>query len=589
MLEAVLVIELLLIASVVAIATKYIHLPYTVALVLVGLGIGISHIFHEVHLSKDLIIMIFLPPLLFEGALNMDLEMMKEHWLIIALMAVLGTLVTMFAIGFGVSGLFGVPIWTALLLGAMLGATDPVSVLAIFKELGVNRRLSLIVEGESVFNDGVAVVLFMVILEIAQKAVPGVETAFDLKQSLLHFGYVAAGGLGIGLLCGYAAYRLHQRLDDHLLEVTLSLVLAYGSFQLAERFHMSGVLATAAAGLIIGNYGRLFAMSPTTRVSLHSFWEVAAFIVNSLVFLLVGIQLVVEDIFVNKWIILTTILLMIVSRALCVYGFGAGLKALGLGYDRRWLHTMNLCGIRGSVPMALALGLAPDFAGRSLLLSVVYGVVLYSLVLQGFLAARLIKGFGLSESSAEEKEFEEGLGRATSLKAAIRSLEDMGHEGQYARSVLDRVTERVRSEKQRVLAEVSRMIEAHGRLQQAQELRVQRRVVLAQKAALAEAVRRGTISEGTHHHLVAELNGALDQLEHPHGEAAPGGGPGSGGGTADGTHGGHAPDAAAAAGAGSGVGERGDSASGGPGVAPPPSGPGAHASTSDGGTPASTD
>jgi len=250
-------LTLLTIAAAIAMAVKYVRLPYTIALVIGGLFVGMAGI-EPPHLTHDMILFVFLPPLLFEGAIHFELTDLRRNLRTIGILAFPGLILTGFLAGFLIQAYTGLPIIVALLVGVMITPTDPISVLALFKRLGVSKRLSMIVEGESVFNDGAGIVLYSVILGIVTSG------QFNLGSSIISFFIVVIGGLLIGLVMGQMVFLVLKRLDDHVLEVLITLILAFGSFIIAEHyFHVSGVMAVVAAGVVIGNQGTRYAMSPT--------------------------------------------------------------------------------------------------------------------------------------------------------------------------------------------------------------------------------------------------------------------------------------------------------------------------------------
>ena len=276
---------LLTIAAGIAVAVKYVRLPYTIALVIGGLLVGITGVSPYL-LTQELILFVFLPPLLFEGAIHFELTGLKRNLRPIGILALPGLLIAAFLSGFLIQKITGLPMATALLVGVMISPTDPISVLALFKRLGVPRRLSMIVEGESVFNDGTGIVLYGVLAGIVTSG------TFNPITSVLLFFKVVLGGLVVGLILGQIAFHILKRLDDHVLEVLITIILAYISFIIAEHsLHVSGVMAVVACGVVVGNQGARYAMSPTTRIAIKNFWEIAAFIINSLIFLLIGTRI----------------------------------------------------------------------------------------------------------------------------------------------------------------------------------------------------------------------------------------------------------------------------------------------------------
>lgn len=263
-------ILLLLIASAVAMASKWVRVPYTLLLVIVGLVISPMHFIPVVHISPELILLIFLPALLFEAAWNLKFDHLRENLVPILTMATLGVCVSVGVVGLILHFSIGLSWGTALLFGAMISATDPVSVLALFRQLGLPSRLSTIVEGESLFNDGTAVVVFRILLGIVMGVTTQTGGSLAL-HSVREFAVVVFGGLAVGAIIGIAASTLTAYFDDHLLEITLTTIAAYGSFLLAEGLHVSPVIAVLIAGLIIGNYARQKACRPPPKsLCIHS-------------------------------------------------------------------------------------------------------------------------------------------------------------------------------------------------------------------------------------------------------------------------------------------------------------------------------
>ena len=256
-------IELLLVVTLVAIAVRRLRVPYTVALVVVGLLITFQDA-AAVELTPELILALFLPPLVFEAALHLSLDELRRGLPAIVTLAVPGVLLTTLIVG----GLLvlATPLapGPAFVFGALIAATDPVAVVALFRASGVPPRLSVLVEGESLLNDGTAIVVFNVVLAAA------LTGRFDPGAGVLDFVRVAAGGVLVGLALGWLAAQLIARVDDYLIETTLTTVLAFGAYLLAERLHVSGVLAVVAAGLVNGNAGKR-GMSPTSRLVLFTF------------------------------------------------------------------------------------------------------------------------------------------------------------------------------------------------------------------------------------------------------------------------------------------------------------------------------
>ncbi len=388
---------LLLIASAVAITTKWVRVPYTLALVIVGLAISPLHFLPDIHISPELILLIFLPALLFEAALHLRLDQLRVNAIPILILAIFGVCVSAGVAGLIVHAGIGIPWSAAFLFGAMISATDPVSVLALFKSLGLPKDLATLIEGESLFNDGTAVVVFGIVLGfVAGTGVP--STGELVWGALRQFTSVVAGGVAVGALVGLVGSALTSFFDDHLLEITLTTIAAYGSFLTADRLHVSPVIAVLVAGLVIGNYGRKKGMSPTTQVAVDSFWEYAAFVVNSLVFLLIGLEVRLPQLATTFSSVAWGVLAMLAGRIVAVYGLLPLTKLVGSPVPIRWQHLLFWGGLRGSLSIALVLSLPTEVPGRSLFVLMVFGAVLFSLLAQGLTVGPLLRLLRFSES-----------------------------------------------------------------------------------------------------------------------------------------------------------------------------------------------
>jgi CPA1 family monovalent cation:H+ antiporter len=380
---------LLALASLVAVVAVRMRLPYTIGLVLAGLALGAAHVVHGVTLSADLVFYGFLPVLLFEAAYNLDGHHLSRDWRRVLLLTVPGVLLAFALSAIGVHWL-GRTTWTvALLFGALIAATDPVSVVALFKKLGVPDRLTTLIEAESLFNDGTAAVVFAIVLAGLTGGHVGALGAIG------KFVWMAVGGLVVGAAVGLAASLVERVIDEPVVTIAVSTIVAYGSFILGDVLHMSGVVACVTAGVVLGTYGRQRHMSPVTRVSMTVFWDYAAFAANSLVFLLIGVRVASELVAGKLTLIIVAYAVTLAARAVTIYALTAAGRLFGDRLPMRWEHALTWGGLRGTIALALVLSVPATVAGRDTLLVVTFGVVLLSLLVQGLTIGPLVNRLGL--------------------------------------------------------------------------------------------------------------------------------------------------------------------------------------------------
>jgi CPA1 family monovalent cation:H+ antiporter len=493
-------ILLLLIASGVAMAAKWVRVPYTLLLVIVGLVISPMHFIPVVHISPDLILLIFLPALLFEAAWNLKLDHLRENLLPILMLAVFGVCLSVGVIAAILHFGIGMSWQAALLFGAMISATDPVSVLTIFKKMNLPSRLSIIVEGESLFNDGTAVVVFRIILGII---ISGTDHSFGglALASLREFGVVVFGGLAVGAIIGIVASTLTSYFDDHLLEITLTTIAAYGSFLLAEAFHVSPVIAVLLAGLVLGNFGRRKGMSPTTQVAVNSFWEYAAFVVNSLVFLLIGLEIQLSALLDDAVYVVWAILAMLVSRAVAVYAIMPLTNRFTHSVPLRWQHVLFWGGLRGSLSMALALSLPSAFPSRALLIAMIFGTVIFSLLAQGLTIAPLLKLLKFTQAEPERKEYEILQGKLLADTAALAELKRLQTRGAITDHVFNTLQTSLSASYQDAGERLAKLT-ASGRVPEQEQIhRIQQHLLDVKKNRIVELFREGVLSDSAHREL----------------------------------------------------------------------------------------
>ncbi len=372
--------------------------PYSIALVLVGLLLGLTDVpiieeaeqfITQSHVFQAIIISLFLPILLGDATLKLEFSVLNNQRKPILALAFVGTFLSFILIGFGSYYLIGLPLVVAFTFAALMSATDPISVLSIFKSLGVPKKLAITIEGESLVNDGIAVVLFQIstiyLISYMEMGVAGIGSG------ILLFLKFSIGGLMIGLLLGFIASHLLRPFDDYPLEVAFSALLFFGCYFIAEHFHVSGVIAVVVGGLVFGSYGARIGMSAQTKTNINTFWDSITQIANSLIFLMIGLEIRHID-FSNKWgIIFLAIVIVLVARAVAVYTSTSIVK----GLTSTEKHIINWGGLKGSLSIALALSLSPEFEGRETVLLLTFSVVLFSLIIQGLSIKSLVTKLGV--------------------------------------------------------------------------------------------------------------------------------------------------------------------------------------------------
>jgi CPA1 family monovalent cation:H+ antiporter len=381
-------ILLLLVAALVAMLTRRLHLPYTVGLVLAGMALYFSPVRIHLHLTRDLIFYIFLPPLIFEAALYIRWTEFKKDLPVLSVLVTVGVLLAAAVTSIGMYYALNWDWPSAIVFGVLIAATDPVSVIATFKEAGVQGRLRLLIEAESLLNDGTAAVAFVVVTGMlagqSQQALPVMGTLVS----------TIGGGVAIGALVSYGLMLLAGRTSDHLVELTFTTLAAYGSFFLAEHLHCSGVLAALTAGLLIGNYGAAQSLTDTSRDALRTFWEYAAFVSNSLIFILIGVQAAAQH-FDGLWLpMLVAIALVTLGRAVAIYPLCALFARTRLKVASRHQHILFWGGLRGALALALALALPPELPRRDTIITLTFAVVAFSVFAQGLTITPLLRQLG---------------------------------------------------------------------------------------------------------------------------------------------------------------------------------------------------
>ncbi len=498
------VLILLLVVSIVSIIVRRIKLPYSIALVLTGLAMSFLAVYHGIKLTPTLLFTIFLPPLLFEAAINMNVELMIRYRKSISILSFAGTTLIILIVGGLLHQLLHIPLAIALLFGALISPTDPISVLSIFKESRINQRLTTIISSEALFNNGVGVVFFKIILALV------LANTLNVVNGLYMFLTYTFGGVIIGLLLGYILSKIMEKIEDHLVEIVLTTIIAYGSYILAENLQTSGVMAVVASGLVISYYSpKIF--NPTEKVSIIDFWSYIAFILNSIIFLLIGLEIKITTLIKYSIPILMVIAIVLLSRAIVVYLLSIIINKVGRHLSLSWQTIIVWSGIYGSLSMVLALALPESIAERELLLALTFGVVLFSIVVQGMTLKPLINFLKLG-SKQKHEEYETYIGQLLANKAATEELDRLYKKGLITKGIykdakgvydkIDRNTE----------FRIKDLLQKHKYLEKDQ-LRIVQSVTLdAGKNAIRQAHMNDLISEDVMKKLIAKIDEKITEL-----------------------------------------------------------------------------
>ncbi len=505
---------LFIVASAVAIVVRRLQMPYTVALVLAGLVLGFTHAINVPHLTKEILFSIFLPGLLFEAAFHIEFTQFWRNRTTIASLAVPGlaaaialTVLILTPAADALHFVSGFNWRHALVFGALISATDPIAVVGIFKTLGVPKRLGVLLDGESLLNDGTAVVFFTLSLSLVAGAALHPGSLFVDFISIVGFGAL------IGTAVGLAVSQVIRHVDDPMIETTLTTIAAYGSFVAAEHFEFSGVIATVCAGMLCGNYATRVGMSPSTRVAVETFWEYVAFALNSIVFLMIGFEVRLETLLASWKVILLAYLVVIVGRGLVIFAAQGLLRSTRERIPLSWSVVLTWGGLRGGLPMVLVLSLAPDFPHRELLVTMTFGVVLLSILAQGLTMSSLLRRLGIVERSEERDAYEMARGKLQAANAALSELNEMEHVHFENRKVLSRL----RDEYEEVARDTREKIEdlhVDRELVETEELEWARRhLLLTEKKRVIDAFHQGLLGQDIYEKLLADIDARLLQLE----------------------------------------------------------------------------
>lgn len=507
---------LFVIATLVAILSRRWNLPYTVALTVAGLIVGSLHLIEPPQLTKEFLFAAILPGLIFEAAYHLEFDRFRENAKVINALAIPGVAA---AIGISAAILMaevktfeiteGFSLSHALVFGALISATDPIAVVSLFRSLGAPKRLMVLVEGESLLNDGTAVVFFTTLLAYA------LGQALTVGGAVIFFVTVVGVGVVVGAVVGLVVSQVTKRIDEPMIEITLTVIAAYGSFGLAEQVHASGVIATVVAGMLCGNYAAHVGMSPTTRIAVQSFWDYFAFALNSVVFLLIGFEVSTPSLLEYWPAITAAFLAVLVGRIIVVYTVSSLLARTKERLPWSWRAVLTWAGLRGAISMVLVLGLPYNFPHRDLLVHMTFGVVVLSILVQGMTMNPVLKWFGIVLGRSEHEDaYEMHHAKLLTAKAAIRELDNVAG----SQSVHPPIVDALRAEYGRVTeaaeAGLREVREGQGRFSHKEALATRRRLLLAEKDELIRIYRKGVISKSVYEALTTEIDTRISRIEH---------------------------------------------------------------------------
>ncbi len=508
------IVLLFAIATTVALLARWLRVPYTVALVVAGLVLGAAHAFEAPHLTKDLLYAVFLPGLLFEAAFHLDFDKFRQNKLGIIALAVPGVIAAIALTGVlltpaanALHFVEGFRLGHGLVFGALIAATDPIAVVGLFKTLGAPKRLAVLVEGESLLNDGTAVVLFTLILT----AVSGEEAS--AAGALVEFVRVVGMGLLIGMVVGFAISKVIQLVDEPMIEITLTTVAAYGSFVVAEQLHFSGVIATVCAGMMCGNYGARTGMSPSTRIAVESFWEYLAFALNSVVFLLIGFAVSLQELIASAVPIVVAFTAVLLTRGVVVGAVSGLLRFSKERLPWRWSVVLTWGGLRGGLSMVLVLGLDPSFPHRGLLVTMTYGVVVLSILLQGMSMTPLMRRLGLVGPSEHRQRYEIERGALRAVRTALTALDKMEREGAVHAALAIVIREDYEARRESADEAIRQLHLEAQKLQDEEERAARRHLLHVEKQAIMSDSLKGLLGRDATEVLQREVDARLFRLE----------------------------------------------------------------------------
>ena len=511
--ESVIVI-LFVIASAVAVIARRINLPYTIALVAVGLALGALQLLHPPSLTQELLYTVFLPPLIFEAAIHLRAsELWRDGWPIATLVfpgVIASTLLTaavMVPVSMHFTQIDAITWPVGILFGAAVAATDPVAVVSLFNKLGAPRRLRLLIESESLLNDGTSIVVFILAMQyiLGHLGTP--------QDAVVDFFRIVGFGLLVGTIVGLATSAVMHHVDDAMITITLTTIAAYGSFLIADKFGVSGVMSTVAAGLITGGKGLSEILFPSIRLATESFWEYIAFAMNSLIFLLMGFAVNLTLLWELFPIILIAYISVLTARFFVVTGTWAVFYPTHYKFPFSWATVMVWGGLRGALSMVLALSIPDSFALKELIVTLVFGVVLISIFIQGLTMSPLMKILGILSPVSQLKNYEFLKTEITLYQDVIDKIKKLHKRRFLSAESLESLTKEYQEKIDWLSEEIDTIEVDKETLVKEETLKTKRRMIMEETKALLENYQNGTISLEVYNMLKHEFDSQLFELE----------------------------------------------------------------------------
>ncbi len=508
------ILILFVIASAVAVIARRVNLPYTIALVAVGLVLGSMQLLHPPSLTQELLYSVFLPPLIFQAAIHLRAtELWRDSWPIITLVVpgvIASTLLTaavMVPLSIRFTEISEISWPVAILFGAAVAATDPVAVVSLFGRLGAPRRLRLLVESESLLNDGTSIVVFILAMQYILGHLGSPQAA------AVDFFRIVGLGIIVGVVVGLATAAVMQHIDDAMIAITLTTIAAYGSFLIADKLGVSGVMSTVAAGLITGAKGLSHTLFPSIRIATETFWEYIAFAMNSLIFLLMGFAVNLTLLWELFPVVMIAYASVLAARTFVVTGTWAVFFPTNYRFPFSWAVVMTWGGLRGALSMVLALSIPDTFALKELIVTLVFGVVLISIFVQGLTMPSLLRALGILSPVSRLKNYEFLKTEIALYNDTIERLEKLHKRRFLSAESLESLKQEYRQKIDALSEELDQTEVDKETLVKEEVLKTKRRMIMEETKALLEMYQSGTISLEAYKTIKHEFDSRLFELE----------------------------------------------------------------------------